>query len=138
MLTLLLADDHCSMRAVLRRIVQYDSRLALIGEAGNLRQALALSAEFRPSVLLLDLHMPDQRDFDPPFVKQQLATSCGSVFAMSVWQDPESEQLARSYGALCLLDKAYFATQLPAAIDSLAQVNRAHFSAAAVGSTGPM
>lgn len=118
--TLLLADDHIAMRAALRRIIQADSRLLLLGEAVNLGETLARAAQLRPSILLLDLHMPDQLEFDPAYVKDQLAASCGHVLAMSVWQDSESDQLAHSYGASRVLDKANFASEFQRVIQSLA------------------
>jgi two-component system, NarL family, response regulator NreC len=117
--TLLLADDHVSMRAALRRIIESDSQLLLLGEAVNLGETLARAAQLRPSILLLDLHMPDQLEFDPAFVKDQLSACCGCVLAMSVWQDSESDQLAQSYGAARVLDKANFASEFRQAIQSL-------------------
>jgi DNA-binding NarL/FixJ family response regulator len=110
--TLLLADDHCSMRAALRRIIESDSRFSLVGEAANLGEALARSERLRPALLLLDLHMPDQKAYKPASVKTQLKSSCGCVLAMSIWCDPDSEQLARSYGALRLIDKSNLGTEL--------------------------
>lgn len=117
--TLLLADDHSSVRAALRRIIQSDSRINLVGEAANLAETLSLSARFQPSVLLLDLHLPDQSAFDPGFVKDQLAAHCQWIIAMSIWQDSESAELAQGYGAFRILDKATLALDLPNVIDAL-------------------
>lgn len=117
--TLLLADDHSSVRTALRRIIQSDSRISLVAEASNLAETLSLCARFQPSILLLDLHLPDQTAFDAAFVKDQLGANCHWILAMSIWQDSESAELAQSYGAIRILDKATLALDLPRVIDTL-------------------
>jgi len=63
-----------------------------------------LIADFKPEVLLLDLHLAEKREFTPALVKLQLA-SVGNVLAVSFSNDAEAKALAESYGAKLLLDK---------------------------------
>ena len=62
MIKLLIADDHVMFRDGLRRVLEEDSHLEVIGEAKNSVEALAKSADLRPDVVILDLVMPPGRD----------------------------------------------------------------------------
>jgi DNA-binding NarL/FixJ family response regulator len=57
-LRLLIADDDPVMRLLLAAIVRADPQLELVAEAEDADQAIALAAEQRPHVALLDIEMP--------------------------------------------------------------------------------
>ncbi len=57
-ITLLIADDHPMVRAGLRSMLS-DSRIQIVGEAGNGQEALELAAKLKPQVVLMDIRMPD-------------------------------------------------------------------------------
>ncbi len=54
----LLADDHPAVRAGIRQFLERDPSIEVIAEAGNGEEALALIAQHRPDVVILDLRMP--------------------------------------------------------------------------------
>jgi two-component system response regulator NreC len=54
----LLADDHAILRAGLRLLLGAQPDLIVIGEADNGSEALALAAQNRPDLIVLDLSMP--------------------------------------------------------------------------------
>lgn len=60
----LLVDDSELVRAGLRALLSADPRLALVGEAGNVAEAVAASAKLGPDVILLDIRLPDGTGFD--------------------------------------------------------------------------
>jgi DNA-binding NarL/FixJ family response regulator len=61
-------------------------------------------ADLKPDVLLLDLHLPEKRNFSPALVKAQLA-AVDHVLALSFSIDDQARVLSESYGAAGLLDK---------------------------------
>ena len=75
---------------------------------------MQMIGDFKPDVLLLDLHMPEKRDITPALVKAQLGTVC--TVAVSFSNDSDSKALAASYGAATLLDKMSLYTEMLPAI----------------------
>ena len=57
-ITLLIADDHPMVRAGLRSMLD-DSRIRIVGEASNGREALEMVTTLKPRVALMDIRMPD-------------------------------------------------------------------------------
>lgn len=56
---LLLVDDHQLLRMGLKTLFEETPAIVVVGEAGTLAQAVALSEKFKPDVVLLDLRLPD-------------------------------------------------------------------------------
>ena len=55
----LIADDHAIVRTGLRALLQIEPTLSLVGEATGGYEAIAMVADSRPDILVLDLSMPD-------------------------------------------------------------------------------
>lgn len=55
---ILIADDHAIFRDGLRRLLATQEDFRVVGEACDGQEALALAADLKPDVLLLDLAMP--------------------------------------------------------------------------------
>ncbi|MFL6140659.1 MAG: response regulator [Labedaea sp.] len=58
MIRVLIVDDHAIVRTGLAQLLGTTEDLRLVGEAANGEQAVALAAELRPDVVLMDLSMP--------------------------------------------------------------------------------
>lgn len=54
----LLADDHTLIRAGLRMVVDADPDLAVVGEANDGREAVAMAEALKPDVVVMDIGMP--------------------------------------------------------------------------------
>lgn len=56
--SVVIADDQGTIRALLRRYIERDGRCHVVGEAADGQRALEVLGEVDPDVLLLDLGMP--------------------------------------------------------------------------------
>jgi DNA-binding NarL/FixJ family response regulator len=54
-----LCDDHAVVRSGLRRILDAEEDLEVVGEARTVKEAIALAAETHPDVFVMDLGLPD-------------------------------------------------------------------------------
>ncbi|MGK8524979.1 response regulator [Nocardia asteroides] len=59
MITVFLVDDHEIVRRGLADLLSADPELSIIGEAGDVAQALARIPALRPDVAVLDVRLPD-------------------------------------------------------------------------------
>ena len=57
-ITVLLAEDHMIVREGLRRLLEVESDIEVIGEADNGRQAVEMTRKLRPAVVIMDIAMP--------------------------------------------------------------------------------
>lgn len=64
MITILIADDHRLMREGLKKIVQEEQDMSVVGEASNGHEVLRLIKETSPDVLVMDIMMPGLNGFD--------------------------------------------------------------------------
>jgi CheY-like chemotaxis protein len=118
----LLADDSEIMREAIKKLLVDEPRIQIVGEASSFPAAMQAVADFKPELLLLDLHLPQKRDLQPPLVKAQLnCIKC--TLAISFANDEEAQSLAASYGAVALLDKMSLYTELLPAILQLTQLS---------------
>jgi DNA-binding NarL/FixJ family response regulator len=111
----LVADDNEIVRSALVRMLKADADLAVIGEAATFAETLELVDGLKPDIVLLDLHMPDEKNYLPESVKLQVLENVGcilAILAISGWNDHEAKVLADRFGAKALIDKAHLFSEL--------------------------
>jgi DNA-binding NarL/FixJ family response regulator len=59
LIRLVIADDHELIREGVKKILRPCADLKVVGEAADLQQAIALVAQVRPDVVVLDITLPD-------------------------------------------------------------------------------
>jgi DNA-binding NarL/FixJ family response regulator len=118
-ITVLLADDSDLLRRAIGRLLSGHPEISLVGEATDFAQTIRLIQELQPQIVILDLHMSDDKRINPTQFRSQLLGKA-RLLAISAWNDEETQSLASSYGAAVCLDKTNLVTQLIPAILQLA------------------
>ncbi len=62
--SILIADDHAVVRRGLRALLETHPKWKVVSEASNGREAVAMAAESRPKVAILDISMPELNGLD--------------------------------------------------------------------------
>lgn len=119
---ILVADDSEVIRRGIRQLLAPQKMIEVVGEADSYAQAIQMASALSPRLVVLDLHMPDDRYVTAQEVKTCLNRS--ELLAISVWNDKEAEVLAESLGATILLDKANLASTLIPTIVRLCRERR--------------
>ena len=111
---MLIADDSEAMRTAIRKTLEEESNINIVGEASTFADTRQKIVDLKPDVLLLDLRLPQKWACAPALVKAQLGTVC--TLATSLSNDTETKALAQSYGAATLLKKITLYTDIAPAI----------------------
>ena len=96
--TIVVADDHEIVRAGLRLLLDAEPDFAVVGEAGDVGAAERRVAALRPTVLVLDVHMPEGSSIAAvPRIRTQ---SPGTrIVMLTMHNDPELAREALQAGA---------------------------------------
>jgi DNA-binding NarL/FixJ family response regulator len=113
---LLLVDGSAEVRTVIKQLLKKDLGIEVVGTAASFAEGLQLTAALKPDVVLMDLHMSDEREYPPELVKSQILLHTKCIVAVSLWNDDEAKALAHSLGAHVLLDKMKLYSELIPAI----------------------
>ena len=85
-----LADDHAIVRAGLKAILGSARDIAVVGEASNGRDAIALAERFRPHVVVMDLTMAEM---DGIAATKALVATANPPRVLVLTMHPEDEYL---------------------------------------------
>jgi DNA-binding NarL/FixJ family response regulator len=83
-----LADDHPVARAGIRKILEKQSDIQVVGEAGSGDEALRLVKELNPDVLLLDMELPGRKGVEVAR-ELQAAHSPVHILALSTYDNKQ-------------------------------------------------
>lgn len=111
----MLADDHVVVRSGLRMLLESEPGLAVVGECGDVPDALAAVEDERPDVLVLDLHMPGESSLAAIPRLRELHPET-HVIVLTAQRDPSFAAEALRLGASGYLPKEAAEGQLLEAI----------------------
>src|SRR6266446_2665592 len=85
---IIIADDHELARLGLRTMLEPEPDLEVIGEAATGREAVALSSQLQPDLVLMDIRMPDLDGLMATrAIKQELPRT--SILIVTLSEDPD-------------------------------------------------
>lgn len=95
---IVVADDHALIRSGLRRVLDGEADLSVVGEAGDVEAALSLTERHQPRVVVLDLNVPGTPTL--PAIPRFLEAAPGSaVVVLTMEAEPGFARTALSAGA---------------------------------------
>ncbi len=139
----LLVDDITETRENLRRLLQFDVSIEVIGEARGGREAIELAAKLKPEVVVMDINMPDMDGIQATEGIRKKVPYC-QVIILSVQNDMQYMRRAMVVGARDFLTKPPTIDELTIAVhragetakDEFTKYNQSLQLAATPGSTG--
>lgn len=108
MIRALLVEDHPGMRRAVRRLLERDDEVEVVGEVDDGEQALLAVDRLKPDVMLLDISMPRVDGFQVLRVLREKAwLTRVVVLTMYGTADIKERVLAAGAGALVTKQRAY-------------------------------
>jgi DNA-binding NarL/FixJ family response regulator len=121
-ITVLLAEDHMVVRQGLRKLLEAEDDLEVVGEAETGRQAVEMTRKLRPAVVVMDIAMPLLNGLEAS--RQILKQGSGSkVLILSAHSDDAYVERALEFGAKGFLLKQTSAHVLSRAIREVEKGN---------------
>jgi DNA-binding NarL/FixJ family response regulator len=97
-ISVLLAEDHTIVRQGLRLLVEADGDIGIVGEAKTGREAVQMTREFHPEVIVMDIAMPLLNGLEA--TRQILKAFPGTkILILSAHSDPEYVEQVVKAGA---------------------------------------
>ena len=84
----ILVDDHTLFREGLKRVLEAESDIQIIGEASNASEAVARVRELHPDVVLIDIGMPGMSSFEAARVITRESPGTRLIF-LTMYEDEE-------------------------------------------------
>lgn len=95
---IIIADDHKLIREGIKKLLKFNEKVKIVGEASNGNETLELVEFLKPDILILDLNMPIKSGLQ---VLEEIKDSNQEVkvILLTINDDPETLQKALNLGA---------------------------------------
>ncbi len=123
----LVVDDIAETRENVRKLLQFEADIEVVGTARSGKEAVQLAEELKPDVILMDINMPDMDGITATGLIRQRNPVSQIVF-LSVQGDPNYMRRAMQAGAHDFLTKPPMADELISAVRRAGQVAQAERS----------
>lgn len=85
---ILLVDDHPLLRQGIRKVLELEADMRVVGEAGTGEEALKLARNLRPLIVLMDINLPDISGIEAAkLIKAELPDT--KILALTIHDDDE-------------------------------------------------
>ncbi len=111
----LVVDDIAETRENIRKLLQFESDIEVAGAARSGREAIKLTEELKPDVILMDINMPDMDGITATETIRQ-HNQVSQIIILSVQGDPNYMRKAMLAGARDFLTKPPMADELISAV----------------------
>ncbi len=111
----LIVDDIAETRENIRKLLQFENDVEVIGVARTGREAIEAAKEVQPDVVLMDINMPDMDGITATDIIRK-TNSCTQIVILSVQGDPNYMRRAMLAGARDFLTKPPSVDELTSAI----------------------
>jgi DNA-binding NarL/FixJ family response regulator len=118
--TIVLADDHSLVRDGIRSLLEEESDFEVIGEASNGKEAIAMVEKKHPTILIIDIRMPEMNGIEAVEALKQLNNPVKSII-LSMHDSEEYILKSLSAGASGYLLKDTGKTEFLKAISTVEQ-----------------
>ena len=123
MIRVLIVDDHAVVRSGLRKVLESEPDIEVVGEAGDAQHAVFQTRETKPDVILMDVVMPGKTCIEAiPEVLHDAPDA--KVLILSMQDDPHYVREAFAAGASGYVLKEAVDTDVVAAIRDVAAGGR--------------
>lgn len=126
----LVVDDVSETRENIRKLLQFETDIDVVGAARSGREAIQMSDELKPDVILMDINMPDMDGITATEAIRQ-RTPISQIIILSVQGDPNYMRRAMLAGARDFLTKPPMADELIAAVRRAGDMARSERSKSA-------
>lgn len=111
----LLADDHAIVRQGIANLLKDEPDLEIVGEAANGQEAVDMTPDLQPDVILMDMSMPKLNGVEATRIIHGRYPEI-RIIGLSMFEEAEQAQAVRDAGAVNYLSKSGPAEELIKAI----------------------
>lgn len=120
-ISVLIVDDISETRESIRRLLQFESDIKVIGEAGSGSEAIRLAEELHPDIVLMDINMPEMDGIRATELLT-LRVPASAVIIMSVQGEQAYLRRAMMAGAREYIIKPFTSDELAGAIAKVHEI----------------
>ena len=88
MVQVLIADDHSMVRQGLKQILELEEDIEVVAQASNGDEAVAISRECKPDVILMDINMPGKNGLQA-IEELKKDSYCPKIVVLTIHEDRE-------------------------------------------------
>jgi pilus assembly protein CpaE len=119
----LVVDDVAETRENIRKLLQFEADIEVVGAARTGKEAVQLTEELKPDVVLMDINMPDMDGITATEMIRQ-RNQVAQIVILSVQGDPNYMRRAMLAGARDFLTKPPMADELISAVRRAGEMAR--------------